>query len=75
MCMPSKPKTPPPPPIPAAPATEVNAGQANLRDKAPKTPQVASGVPTTAFKKRGKAALRIPLDSTLMGNTTGNVIP
>ena len=75
MCMPSKPKMPSPPPIPAAPATEVNAGQATLRDRAPKTPQVASGTPTTAFKKRGKAALRIPLDSSLIGNAVGINIP
>lgn len=75
MCMPSKPKMPPPPPIPAPPATEVNAGQATLRDRAPKTPQVATGTPTSAFKKRGKAALRIPLDSQLVGNSVGVNIP
>ena len=75
MCVPSKPKAPPAPPIPAPPATEVNAGQATLRDKAPKIPQTAQGVPTTAFKRRGKAALRIPLDNTLVGNSTGVNIP
>lgn len=76
MCMPSSPKMPAPPPIPAPPATVVNASSTALREKAPTTPQTASGTPLSVAKKRGKSALRIELDqSNLSGGQSGVYIP
>lgn len=75
MCVPSKPKLPPPPPTPAPPATEVNAAQARLRDQAPDAPQTAKGVPNTQARRRGKAALRIPLQQNILTETMGVNIP
>lgn len=75
MCLFSQPKLPPAPPIPAPPATEVNAGEARLRDKAPQAPQSATGTPANAYKKRGKASLRVPLEQNLLSGQTGVNIP
>lgn len=69
MCVPSKPKLPPPPPTPAPPATEVNAAQSRLRDTAPDTPQSPKGIPNTQSRRRGKAALRIPLQQNILSET------
>lgn len=77
MCFSMKaPSPPPPPPVPAAPASEVNAGQAMLREKAPKAPQTAYSTPLSTVRKRGKAALKIDLDqSNLSGGGSGVNIP
>jgi len=76
MCLPSSPKMPPPPPVPAPPATEVNASATALREKAPTTPQTASGTPLSVAKRKGKSALRIELDqSNLQGGQSGINIP
>jgi hypothetical protein len=76
MCLPSSPKMPPPPPVPAPPATEVNASATALREKAPATPQTASGTPLSVAKRKGKSALRVELDqSNLQGGQSGINIP
>jgi hypothetical protein len=76
MCLPSSPKMPPPPPVPAPPATEVNASATALREKAPTTPQTASGTPLSVAKRKGKSALRVELDqSNLQGGQSGINIP
>jgi hypothetical protein len=67
---------PPPPPVPAPPATEVNASATALREKAPTTPQTASGTPLSVAKRKGKSALRVELDqSNLQGGQSGINIP
>ncbi len=75
MCVPSRPRTPPPPPTPAPPATEVNASATRLREKAPKTPRVNTSSKVSYSKKRGKAALRIPLQVGVGSNQTGANVP
>ena len=76
MCLPSSPKMSPPPPVPAPPATEVNASATALREKAPTTPQTASGTPLSVAKRKGKSALRVELDqSNLQGGQSGINIP
>ena len=77
MCGFSRPKysPPPPPPTPAAPATEINASQARLRDKAPKAPQVNTASTVSYSKKRGKQALRIPLQIGGGSSGTGANVP
>lgn len=75
MCVFSPPSLPPPPPIPAPPATEVNAGETKLRDKAPQAPQSATGTPASAYRKKGKASLRVPLEQNLLTGQTGVNIP
>ena len=77
MCGFSRPKyTPtPPPPTPAPPATEINAGQARLREKAPKAPQVRTASTVSYSKKRGKQALRIPLQVGGTSSGTGANVP
>ena len=75
MCF-SQPSAPPPPPVPAPPATEVNAGQATLRQKAPQAPVSPTSTPLSVGKKRGKSALKIDLDqSNLSGGGSGVNIP
>ena len=77
MCGFSSPKytPPPPPPTPAPPATEINAGQARLREKAPKAPQVRTASTVSYSKKRGKQALRIPLQVGGTSSGTGANVP
>ena len=77
MCGFSRPKytPPPPPPTPAPPATEINAGQARLREKAPKAPQVRTASTVSYSKKRGKQALRIPLQVGRTSSGTGANVP
>ena len=77
MCGFSRPKytPPPPPPTPAPPATEINAGQARLREKAPKAPQVRTASTVSYSKKRGKQALRIPLQVGVTSSGTGANVP
>lgn len=78
MCVPSSPKPPPPPPPAPPPASEVNAAEIRRRELAPKAPQAATEQsPTMATQKRrrGKAALRIPLQQSYIGGGTGVNIP
>ena len=77
MCGFSRPKytPPPPPPTPAPPATEINAGQARLREKAPKAPQGRTASTVSYSKKRGKQALRIPLHVGGTSSGTGANVP
>ncbi len=76
MCPPSRPKPPPPPPQPPAmPATEVNASNVRLREKAPKAPQVNTSSNVSYSKKRGKSALRIPLQIGVGSSGSGANIP
>ena len=77
MCGFSRPKytPPPPPPTPAPPATEINAGQARLREKAPKAPQVRTASTVSYSKKRGKQALRIPLQVGGTSSQSGANVP
>jgi len=79
MCVPSRPRTPPPPPTPAPPQApppqEVNAAQTKLREQAPKAPKVNTSSAVSYSKKRGKAALRIPLQVGVGSNKTGANVP
>ena len=76
MCPPSRPKPPPPPPpAPAMPASEVNASVSRLREKAPKAPQVNTSSNVSYSKKRGKSALRIPLQIGVGSSGSGANIP
>ena len=76
MCPPSRTKPPPPPPPPAPPAPEVNAANTKLRQNAPKAPQTnSSNSSVTYSKKRGKAALRIPLQIGVGSSGSGPNIP
>jgi len=79
MCAP-RPKAPPPPPPPPpapVPAEQVNRAEIKRRELAPKAPQTRKEVsqtdPTVATQKRrrGKAALRIPLQQSYLGGGTG----
>tara|TARA_S200000501_G_scaffold374557_1_gene424411 strand:- start:1361 stop:1600 length:240 start_codon:yes stop_codon:yes gene_type:complete len=68
-----RPSPPPPPPTPAPPATIINAGSTKLRETAPKAPvsstyNVNQGV---AARRRGKRALRIPLDTAFLSQQSG----
>ena len=68
-----RPSPPPPPPTPAPPATIINAGSTKLRETAPKAPvsstyNVNQGV---AARRRGKRALRIPLDTAFLSQKSG----
>ena len=67
----SRPKPPPPPPTPAAPATVVNASSTKLRETAPKAPVTATYNTSVAARRRGKRALRIPLDTAYLSQNTG----
>ena len=67
------PKPPAPPPTPAPPATIVNAQAATVRESAPKVPQSASYNSAVATRRRGKRALRIPLNETALANANAGV--
>ena len=67
------PKAPTPPPTPATPATIVNAQAATVRESAPKAPQTASYNSAVATRRRGKRALRIPLNETALANANAGV--
>lgn len=75
MCVPSRKDPPPPPPPPAMPATEVNASNTRLRERAPKAPQVNTSSNVSYSKKRGKSALRIPLQIGVGSSGTGVNLP
>ena len=76
MCGVSRPKPPPPPPAPPAPpATEVNASSARLREKAPKAPQTKTSSRVSYSRKRGKQALRIPLQVGGTSSQSGANVP
>ena len=76
MCGFSRPKPPPPPPAPPAPpATEVNAASARLREKAPKAPQTKTSSRVSYSRKRGKQALRIPLQVGGTSSQSGANVP
>ena len=76
MCGFSRPKPPPPPPAPPAPpATEVNASSARLREKAPKAPQTSTSSRVSYSRKRGKQALRIPLQVGGTSKQSGANVP
>jgi|13_taG_2_1085334.scaffolds.fasta_scaffold01687_3 hypothetical protein len=75
MCGFSRPKLPPPPPTPAPPASEINASNTRLREKAPKAPQTKTSSNVSYSKKRGKAALRIPLQVGGSTTQTGANVP
>lgn len=87
MCLPSKPKPPPPPPAPPAPpviapppppppAPEVNAAETKLRQNAPQTPRTKTTASSKTYsKKRGKSALRIPLQIGGGSNQSGANVP
>ena len=74
MCIPS-PSRPPAPPVPAAPASQINANSTNLREKAPKAPQTNTNTKVSYSKKRGKAALRIPLQVGGTSTSSGANVP
>ena len=65
------PKPPPPPPTPAPPATIVNAQAATVRESAPS--KSASYNSAVATRRRGKRALRIPLNQTALANAQSGV--
>ncbi|MDA9679096.1 hypothetical protein N9T79_00060 [Candidatus Pelagibacter sp.] len=67
------PKPPPPPPTPAPPATIVNAQAASVRESKPSVPQSASYNSAVATRRRGKRALRIPLNQTALANAQSGV--
>ncbi len=67
------PRPPMPPPTPAPPATIVNAQAATVRESAPKVPQSASYNSAVATRRRGKRALRIPLNETALANANAGV--
>ena len=75
MCVPSRKDPPPPPPPPAMPATEVNASNTRLRERAPKALQVNTSSNVSYSKKRGKSALRIPLQIGVGSSGTGANLP
>lgn len=75
MCGFSRPKLPPPPPPPAPPAPEVNAAETKKREVAPKTPRVQTSSKVTYSKKRGKSALRIPLQVGVGSTNSGVNVP
>lgn len=75
MCGFSRPKLPPPPPTPAPPATEINASSTRLREKAPKAVQTNTSSKVSYSKKRGKQALRIPLQVGVGSSGTGANVP
>jgi hypothetical protein len=75
MCGFSRPKVPPPPPTPAPPATEINASSTRLRENAPKAPQTKTSSKVSYSKKRGKQALRIPLQVNVGSGGSGVNVP
>jgi hypothetical protein len=75
MCGFSRPKVPPPPPTPAPPATEINASSTRLRENAPKAPQTKTSSNVSYSKKRGKQALRIPLQVNVGSSGSGVNVP
>jgi hypothetical protein len=75
MCGFSRPKVPPPPPTPAPPATEINASSTRLRENAPKAPQTNTSSKVSYSKKRGKQALRIPLQVNVGSGGSGVNVP
>tara|TARA_B100001939_G_scaffold334642_1_gene335820 strand:+ start:1100 stop:1327 length:228 start_codon:yes stop_codon:yes gene_type:complete len=75
MCGFSRPKLPPPPPTPAPPATQVNASEARIRERAPKAPQTRTQSTVSYSKKRGKQALRIPLQVGVGSQNSGVNVP
>ena len=75
MCGFSRPSLPPPPPTPAPPATVINANSASLRDNAPKAVQTNTSSSVSYSKKRGKQALRIPLQVNVGSSGTGANVP
>jgi hypothetical protein len=73
MCGFSRPKPPPPPPAaPAMPASEVNAISSR---KAPEAPQINTKSNVRYSKKRGKSALRIPLQIGVGSSGSGANVP
>ena len=75
MCGFSRPKLPPPPPTPAPPATQINASEASIREKAPKAPQTNTSSKVSYSRKRGKQALRIPLQVGVGSTNSGVNVP
>lgn len=85
MCLPSpKPPAPPPPPPkpvappipPAPPPKEVNAAETKLRETAPKAPTIKTSSDSyKTTRKRGKRALRIPLQVGGASTSTGANVP
>jgi len=75
MCGFSRPKVPPPPPTPAPPATEINASSTRLRENAPKAPQTKTSSKVSYSKKRGKQAIRIPLQVNVGSGGSGVNVP
>ena len=67
------PKMPPPPPTPAPPATIVNAQAATVRSQAPQAPKSATYNSAVATRRRGKRALRIPLNETALAAANAGI--
>tara|TARA_B100001113_G_C20536026_1_gene373840 strand:+ start:255 stop:488 length:234 start_codon:yes stop_codon:yes gene_type:complete len=67
------PKPPPPPPTPAPPATIVNAQAATVRESKPTAPRAAGYNNAVATRRRGKRALRVPLNQTALANAEAGV--